>query len=120
MSLILSVVGRSDSGKTTLLEEQIVGLKRRGYTVTAVKHSGGHFQLDHPGKDSWRTANAASDAVVLASPNGRAYLQETSHPPALKTCSTFSVTRMISFLLRVSRRAAHRRSKSIERSLAVW
>jgi molybdopterin-guanine dinucleotide biosynthesis protein MobB len=84
MSLVVSVVGRSNSGKTTLLEKLIVELKRRGYTVAAVKHSGSDFQLDHPGKDSWRLAEAGSDAVVLASSTRLAYLQRASHPPTLR------------------------------------
>ena len=83
MSLVVSVVGRSNSGKTTLLEKLIVELKRRGYTVAAVKHSGSDFQLDHPGKDSWRLAEAGSDAVLLVSSHRMAFLQKTTHPPTL-------------------------------------
>ena len=89
MSLIVSVVGRSNSGKTTLLEELIVELKRRGYTVAAVKHSGSGFQLDHPGKDSWRFAEAGSDAIMLASPNGLAFLKKASHPPTFEEVIDF-------------------------------
>ena len=89
MSLVVSIVGRSNSGKTTLLEKLIVELKRRGYTVAAVKHSGSDFQLDHPGKDSWRFAEAGSDAVMLASPNGLAFLQKVSHPPTFEEVIDF-------------------------------
>jgi len=81
MSVVVSIVGRSNSGKTTLLEKLIVELKRRGYTVAAVKHSGSDFQLDHPGKDSWRLAEAGSDAVLLASPHRLAFLRKTTNPP---------------------------------------
>jgi molybdopterin-guanine dinucleotide biosynthesis protein MobB len=84
MSLVISIVGRSNSGKTTLLEKLIVELKRRGYTVAAVKHSGSGFQLDHPGKDSWRLAEAGSDAVLLASSQRLALLQRTTHPPTFE------------------------------------
>jgi len=80
MSLVVSVVGRSNSGKTTLLEKLIVELKKRGYTVAAVKHSGGDFQLDHPGKDSWRLTEAGSDAVLLVSPHRLAFMERASHP----------------------------------------
>lgn len=89
MSLVVSVVGRSNSGKTTLLEKLIVELKRRGYAVAAVKHSGSDFQLDHPGKDSWRFAEAGSDAIMLASPKGLAFLQKPSHPPTLEEVVDF-------------------------------
>jgi molybdopterin-guanine dinucleotide biosynthesis adapter protein len=89
MSLVVSIVGRSNSGKTTLLEKLIVELKRRGYTVAAVKHSGSDFQLDHPGKDSWRLTEAGSDAVLLASPHKLAYMQRTSHPPTFEEVIDF-------------------------------
>ena len=64
MSPAVSVVGRSNSGKTTLIEKLIVELKKRGYTVAAFKHSGSDSQLDHPGKDTWCLSKARSDAVV--------------------------------------------------------
>ena len=84
MSLVVSVVGRSNSGKTTLLEKLIVELKKRGHTVAAVKHSGSDFQLDHPGKDSWRLTEAGSDAVVLVSSHSLALMQRASHPPTIE------------------------------------
>lgn len=84
MSLVVSVVGRSNAGKTTLLENLVVELKKRGYTVAAVKHSSGDFQLDHPGKDSWRLTEAGSDAVVLVSPHKLAFMQKAGHPPTLE------------------------------------
>ncbi|MDM7999640.1 MAG: molybdopterin-guanine dinucleotide biosynthesis protein B [Dehalococcoidia bacterium] len=89
MSLVVSIVGRSNSGKTTLLEKLIAELKRRGYTVAAVKHSGSDFQLDHPGKDSWRLAQAGSDAVLLASPTRLAFVQKASRPPSLQDVIDF-------------------------------
>jgi len=64
---ILCIVGRSGSGKTTLLEKLIPELKRRGYRVATVQH---HvhpgLEIDQPGEDSWRHAQAGSDHVILA------------------------------------------------------
>jgi molybdopterin-guanine dinucleotide biosynthesis protein MobB len=68
MPIVVSVAGRSNSGKTTLLEKLIGELKRRGHKVAAVKHSIHDVDLDQPGKDSWRLARAGSDAVVVSSP----------------------------------------------------
>lgn len=68
MPIVVSVAGRSKSGKTTLLEKLIGELKRRGRRVAAVKHSVHEVDLDQPGKDSWRLARAGSDAVAIASP----------------------------------------------------
>jgi molybdopterin-guanine dinucleotide biosynthesis protein MobB len=89
MSLVISVVGRSNSGKTTLLEKLIVELKKRGYTVAAVKHSGSDFQLDHPGKDSWRLTEAGSDAVLVVSPHKLAFMQRASRSPTLEEALDF-------------------------------
>lgn len=67
---ILSVVGRPKCGKTTMLEKLIGELKRRGYRVATIKHhSHPGFEIDQPGKDSWRHAQAGSDHVVIASPD---------------------------------------------------
>jgi len=67
---ILSVIGKSGSGKTTFLEKLIPELKRRGYRVATVKHhSHPGFEIDQPGKDTWRHAQAGSDHVVIAAPD---------------------------------------------------
>ena len=64
---ILSFVGRSDSGKTTLIERVIPELTRMGYRVATVKHAGHGFELDTEGKDSWRHKQAGASAVVVVS-----------------------------------------------------
>jgi molybdopterin-guanine dinucleotide biosynthesis protein B len=67
---IISIIGKSKSGKTTLLEKLIAELKRRGYRVATIKHhSHAGFDIDRPGKDSWRHARAGSDHVFIAAPD---------------------------------------------------
>ena len=62
---IVSVVGRSGAGRTTLLEKLIPELKQRGYRVATIKHHAHPgFEIDQPGKDTWRHANAGSEQVV--------------------------------------------------------
>jgi GTPase SAR1 family protein len=51
---IVSIVGHSDAGKTTLIEKLIAELTRRGYRVATIKHDAHCFEIDHPGKDSYR------------------------------------------------------------------
>lgn len=81
---VISVVGRSDTGKTTLLEKLIPELKRRGYRVATVKH---HihpgFEIDQPGKDTWRHAQAGSDHVVIAAPDKVASIRRVDREPTL-------------------------------------
>jgi len=66
---IVSIVGKSGSGKTTLLAQLIAEFKKRGYRVAAVKHSNRRVEIDQPGKDSWKFAQAGSDAVCISSPD---------------------------------------------------
>lgn len=72
---IVSVVGVSNAGKTTLMVKLIRELKRRGYRVATIKHDVHGFQMDTPGKDSWKHAEAGSDCVVVASPNRLAMIR---------------------------------------------
>jgi len=81
LPLIISFVGKSNSGKTTLLENLVRELKRRNYNLATIKHSVHDFDLDQPGKDSWRLAEAGSDTVVLSSP-GKVALIRTVHQEA--------------------------------------
>ena len=66
---VVSFIGRSNSGKTTLLEKVARELKIRGYRVAIVKHTHHDFEIDRPGKDTWRLAQAGGDIVVLSSPD---------------------------------------------------
>lgn len=63
---VLSVVGKSDSGKTTLLERLIAELVERGLKVGTLKHDAHDYDIDTPGKDSFRhrAAGAAVSAVA--------------------------------------------------------
>jgi molybdopterin-guanine dinucleotide biosynthesis protein B len=65
---IVSVVGKSGSGKTVFLEKLITVLKSRHLRIGIIKHDPHGFDIDQPGKDSWRHAQAGSDVVVLSSP----------------------------------------------------
>jgi molybdopterin-guanine dinucleotide biosynthesis protein B len=66
---IISVVGKSGVGKTVFLEKLIAELKGRGFRIGTIKHDVHGFEIDQPGKDSWRHAQAGSDTVVLSSPD---------------------------------------------------
>jgi len=72
---VVSIVGKSQSGKTVLMEQLIAEFKRRGYKVAALKHGRGGMEIDQPGKDSWRFAQAGSDAVLISSPDKLAFIK---------------------------------------------
>ena len=65
---IVSIVGTSNTGKTTLIVKIIPELTRRGYRVATIKHHAHGFELDHEGKDSWRHKKAGASMTVLSSP----------------------------------------------------
>jgi molybdopterin-guanine dinucleotide biosynthesis protein B len=67
---LITIIGKSGCGKTTLIEKLVIELKSRGYKLATVKHhSHRGFDIDQPGKDSWRFAQVGSDHVVIASPD---------------------------------------------------
>ncbi len=72
---VISFVGNSGVGKTTFLEKLIAILKVRGYRVAAIKHDVHEFEVDYPGKDSWRLTRAGSDIVVLSSADKLALIE---------------------------------------------
>ena len=75
---ILCFVGRSNSGKTTLIERVIPELVRAGYKVATVKHAGHGFDLDTEGKDSWRHKQAGASTVVVISKSSLAMFADVS------------------------------------------
>ena len=73
---IISIVGKSDSGKTTLIEKLIPELTRRGHRVATVKHDIHGFEVDREGKDSWRHKQAGAHTVVISSPHKVALIRD--------------------------------------------
>jgi len=86
---IISIVGKSDTGKTTLLEGLIAELKQRGYKITAIKHAGDDFELDKEGKDSWRLGQAGSEVVAISSPHKLAVVKQMEHDLSPQEISRF-------------------------------
>jgi molybdopterin-guanine dinucleotide biosynthesis protein MobB len=81
---VIHFIGASGSGKTTLLEKVIRDLKVRGHRVAAIKHSHHQVELDRPGKDSWRFAQAGADIVTVAAPDRLATFERTQREPGLR------------------------------------
>jgi molybdopterin-guanine dinucleotide biosynthesis adapter protein len=77
---VVGFSGFSGSGKTTLVEQLIPALKKRGLRVSVVKHAHHKFDIDHPGKDTFRHREAGAFEVVVASSNRLALLREFEKP----------------------------------------
>lgn len=75
---IVCFVGRSNSGKTTLIERLILELTEEGYRVATIKHAGHGFDLDTEGKDSWRHKRAGASQVVVLSKGSLAMFTDVS------------------------------------------
>jgi molybdopterin-guanine dinucleotide biosynthesis protein MobB len=88
MTPIICIVGRSNSGKTTLIERLIPEFIKRGYRVATIKHHGGDFPVDHEGKDSWRHKEAGAQTVIISSPHKVALIEDTSHDLSLDELAT--------------------------------
>jgi molybdopterin-guanine dinucleotide biosynthesis protein B len=73
---IISIVGKSDSGKTTFIEKLLPELVRRGYRVATVKHDVHGFEVDREGKDSWRHKQAGAHTVIISSPTKVALIRD--------------------------------------------
>ena len=71
---LVAIVGKSDSGKTTLIEKVVPELVKLGLRVGTVKHDAHSFEIDHPGKDSWRHGQAGAHAYAIASPERLAFI----------------------------------------------
>jgi len=80
----VAFVAKSNTGKTTLLEQVIRELKNRGYRVGAVKHDACRFDIDHPGKDSHRLTAAGADTMLITSPDKLALIKRHGAAPSLE------------------------------------
>lgn len=80
---VIGFAGYSGSGKTTLVEKLIPALKARGLRVSVVKHAHHKFDIDHPGKDTFRHRAAGAFEVVVASENRLALMREFEKPSRL-------------------------------------
>jgi molybdopterin-guanine dinucleotide biosynthesis protein MobB len=76
---IVSIVGKSNSGKTTLLEKIISDLVARGWRIATIKHNKHGFNIDHEGKDSYRHKKAGAHTTVVSSPHQLALIQDVDH-----------------------------------------
>jgi molybdopterin-guanine dinucleotide biosynthesis protein MobB len=84
----VSIVGKSDSGKTTLLEKLVPALRAKGYRVGTIKHDTHGFDIDHPGKDTWRHKQAGACTVAISSPAKVAVIKDVDSEQELDSLAS--------------------------------
>ena len=83
VAIISFVAAASGSGKTTLIEKIVTILKSKGLRVAVIKHASAGYDLDKPGKDSWRFQQAGADTVLLFGPGKMAIMKKLHVDPSL-------------------------------------
>jgi len=89
MPSIVSIVGKSKAGKTTLIEKLIRELKSRGYQVATIKHAPQGMSFDEPSKDSWRHIQAGSEATAVSSRDKVVLIKPVTHDITLDEIAHF-------------------------------
>ncbi|WP_303722775.1 molybdopterin-guanine dinucleotide biosynthesis protein B [Malonomonas rubra] len=84
LSPAVSFIARSGTGKTTLVTKLISELKSRGYKVGAIKHDAHKFEIDHPGKDSYRFTESGADSMLISSSRKLALVKQYEKPPQIE------------------------------------
>ena len=80
---VITIVGKSGSGKTTLLEKIIQQLKKDEIRIAVINHDAHRFEMDRPGKDTWRMAQAGADVVAISSSEKVAMIEKVNKEKAL-------------------------------------
>ncbi|MDH3997441.1 MAG: molybdopterin-guanine dinucleotide biosynthesis protein B [Desulfuromonadales bacterium] len=89
---VISIVAKSGTGKTTLLEKLIAEIKLRNYKVGVIKHDAHSFDIDHEGKDSWRLTQAGADTMLITSPDKLTMVKQyraEQEPTLAETVATY-------------------------------
>nr|WP_303180595.1 molybdopterin-guanine dinucleotide biosynthesis protein B [Lachnoclostridium phocaeense] len=87
-TVVYSIAGYKNSGKTTVMEQVITKLSERGFKVASIKHDGHDFEIDREGTDSFRHRRAGAYANAIYSA-GKFCIVKTEEVTAEKLCSFF-------------------------------
>ncbi len=80
---IISIVGKQNAGKTTLIKDLIPKLKKQGYRVGTLKYNIRKFDIDHEGKDTYKYYHSGADSVAISSQNEFVVMKKMATPPTL-------------------------------------
>lgn len=83
MTTAIGVIGCKNSGKTNLMERLVTEFVSRGRRVATIKHDAHDFEIDIPGKDTWRHRQAGSKMTIISSETKLALVRETEREASL-------------------------------------
>jgi len=83
MKPLVSFVGTSGCGKTTLIEKVISELVSRGYKVSTIKHDAHDFQMDKEGKDTWKHKRAGASAIIISNKKKYAVISDVEEEKSI-------------------------------------
>jgi molybdopterin-guanine dinucleotide biosynthesis protein B len=86
--VVCFVAAKSGTGKTTILAKVIRELNRRGYEVGTVKSDTHGFEMDQPGKDTWKFMQAGAKATAIIGPDKYALIQSTKEKQDLDSVAS--------------------------------
>ena len=79
--IIISIAGKQNAGKTTLIRTLIPKLKERGHRVGTLKYNIKEFKIDHEGKDTYKYYHLGADSIALTSQDEIAVIKRVTDPP---------------------------------------
>ena len=85
---IISIVGKKNAGKTTLIRTLIPELKERGHRVGTLKYNIKEFKIDHEGKDTYKYYHSGADSIALTSQDEIAVIKRVTGPPGISEIIT--------------------------------
>ena len=80
---IISITGKQNAGKTTLIRTLIPELKERGHRVGTLKYNIKEFKIDHEGKDTYKYYHSGADSIALTSQDEIAIIKRVTDPPGI-------------------------------------
>ena len=107
---LYGVTGWKNNGKTTLVERLVTEITGRGISVSTIKHAHHGFDLDEPGKDSWRHREAGASEVLVSSGARWALMHElrgADEPPLAGLLARLSPVDLV--IVEGYKRDAHRK-----------
>ena len=80
---IISIAGKQNAGKTTLLKDLIPKLKEQGYRVGTLKYNIRKFDIDHEGKDTYKYSKSGADSIAISTQSEFVVMKKTVNPLTL-------------------------------------